>query len=1202
MSILAAKYVTMPKRDYDYINKLTEYFLNNKKKFWSDDPKDVEVRTWLQQHYPRFIQYAYDNTPEDIRKTISPQKLGREFQKNAYMEDFDKRRQEGSNLALATIGRGVLAGAAAPLFGPLATAWSVGEAALAVGNLAGMTAGAKIGDTVGKRIDESLKKNGFDTSDSLWGQMTNIDGEGSIGPFEVLGGFVGGGLGHRGANAAVNATGRALASRDIDIPWLTDAEYSGLRQNAFDRRYSKISAVADSPAEANILPYSSIVSSTERSTAPVESFYSTVKPRLDDVFFKNGTQVSLDEIPKLSVEPKTSDIFRLRDMAETQRNRDWLKGFNASFVRRYHYDPIPLNLSKDTHAAEAAVKDLLHRHNRVVRGVDDFMNEKSSLRPFEKDFLRKLMRLNGYDPDSREDRLLFATTTYAPMMGGYGRAGLDLNGLYRIASNRNVARGYTNSLQGEFDFFDPQNIGLRPTARGSHYASNSIGTGAGYTYNTGKIGLIEYPFELGPDRNLWQFEADFPTREYELPYRYLVNSARNMAGQKPLVPGNLLEPLVWLDDVRPSKMTAKDIRRLLEYSTPVGKQDDFPVLDSPGTISPVRPFSYNNRSYYSSGMLGLIKDYLEGKTDILGAMVSPERQVYDFDGNPYIEEAVLPYVAPKRFREKPFAFFTNLFGYIDNPKTVADYVHNSSIIDALSSVRGSKDLFQKGSASKLSGIISKSKTHNYNTLLGKNRKDVLAEIQHNNKKFFQDEYNKMIRSSDPYLSKINEALPKTIHKRDATRKNSKKSDSAFSHFISTGPIGEKAVNFVEWINPKDYSLDEIGAVTRQHYGVGSKDLTRNTKASGGKIYIKPSKKGTFTAAAKKNGKSVQAFASQVLAHKENYSPAMVKKANFARNASRWHADGGLLNTFDLGGNTQDAILYDYFRNNDSPLADTLLIQPQSANTPAYAVKTSGDAPDPVYMPVVENPVVPQEPVLNPMEVTNRLKQAAAYAAATKIFQNTVPREVVNTYIRPQENTAEPEYAPSEDLIQSLIGYEGFLERPSRKIDGKWTIGYGDTDKALNDYYLKNPNKKYNKTEAEKRLRDRVTNEFLPELKKSVPNWERLTPQQKDSLLSYAYNVGKYFTSTHKNFVSAMKDFDIVRAAKELNAGWNQRDKSTGKLLYGLRKRRIREQRAFLGDKFSVGGVIDRLKKTYSGDARAMLEAVRKARSETYEQM
>ena len=70
----------------------------------------------------------------------------------------------------------------------------------------------------------------------------------------------------------------------------------------------------------------------------------------------------------------------------------------------------------------------------------------------------------------------------------------------------------------------------------------------------------------------------------------------------------------------------------------------------------------------------------------------------------------------------------------------------------------------------------------------------------------------------------------------------------------------------------------------------------NTFAEGGKIHIKPSKKGTFTAAAKKHGKSVQSFASQVLANKEDYSPAMVKKANFARNSAKWHSFGGDLNT------------------------------------------------------------------------------------------------------------------------------------------------------------------------------------------------------------------------------------------------------------------------------------------------------------------
>ena len=75
------------------------------------------------------------------------------------------------------------------------------------------------------------------------------------------------------------------------------------------------------------------------------------------------------------------------------------------------------------------------------------------------------------------------------------------------------------------------------------------------------------------------------------------------------------------------------------------------------------------------------------------------------------------------------------------------------------------------------------------------------------------------------------------------------------------------------------------------------NILSNLMANGGKIYINPSKRGTFTAAAKRHGKSVQAFASQVLANKEDYSPATVKKANFAKNASKWHhAFGGNLST------------------------------------------------------------------------------------------------------------------------------------------------------------------------------------------------------------------------------------------------------------------------------------------------------------------
>lgn len=70
------------------------------------------------------------------------------------------------------------------------------------------------------------------------------------------------------------------------------------------------------------------------------------------------------------------------------------------------------------------------------------------------------------------------------------------------------------------------------------------------------------------------------------------------------------------------------------------------------------------------------------------------------------------------------------------------------------------------------------------------------------------------------------------------------------------------------------------------YKFNGSTVTEYPMAKSG-IHIKESKKGTFTKAAKSRGKGVQEFASQVLAHKEDYSSAMVKKANFAKNASKW---------------------------------------------------------------------------------------------------------------------------------------------------------------------------------------------------------------------------------------------------------------------------------------------------------------------------
>lgn len=60
---------------------------------------------------------------------------------------------------------------------------------------------------------------------------------------------------------------------------------------------------------------------------------------------------------------------------------------------------------------------------------------------------------------------------------------------------------------------------------------------------------------------------------------------------------------------------------------------------------------------------------------------------------------------------------------------------------------------------------------------------------------------------------------------------------------------------------------------------------------GSKIKIKKENRGKFTDSAKRSGMGVQEFASHVLSNKDKYSTAQVKRANFARNASKWKHKG-----------------------------------------------------------------------------------------------------------------------------------------------------------------------------------------------------------------------------------------------------------------------------------------------------------------------
>jgi len=140
-------------------------------------------------------------------------------------------------------------------------------------------------------------------------------------------------------------------------------------------------------------------------------------------------------------------------------------------------------------------------------------------------------------------------------------------------------------------------------------------------------------------------------------------------------------------------------------------------------------------------------------------------------------------------------------------------------------------------------------------------------------------------------------------------------DAAVQYAAAGGKLNKDITKIVEeeyaaayggQINPKRYKglnmpysgggklpKEVLRARAESHMSPQEADAYVKQYGEGGGIHIKESKKGTFTAAATKHGKSVQEFAKQVLANKDNYSSKMVQKANFARNAASWkHADGG----------------------------------------------------------------------------------------------------------------------------------------------------------------------------------------------------------------------------------------------------------------------------------------------------------------------
>ena len=153
-------------------------------------------------------------------------------------------------------------------------------------------------------------------------------------------------------------------------------------------------------------------------------------------------------------------------------------------------------------------------------------------------------------------------------------------------------------------------------------------------------------------------------------------------------------------------------------------------------------------------------------------------------------------------------------------------------------------------------------------------------------------------------------------------------------------------------------------------------------------------------------------------------------------------------------------------------------------------------------------------------------------------------------------TSEPEKAAptgmSPDGLAILQYFESCRLEAYWDADGKvWTIGWGDTGpdvvKGL----------RITQTEADERLQRRLAHEFVPGVLKALTR--PVNQAQLDAMVDLAYNIG----------VSAFQGSTLVRlfnagdqaGAAEQFPRWN---KSNGKVLLGLRRRRAADRMRFKG--------------------------------------
>lgn len=179
----------------------------------------------------------------------------------------------------------------------------------------------------------------------------------------------------------------------------------------------------------------------------------------------------------------------------------------------------------------------------------------------------------------------------------------------------------------------------------------------------------------------------------------------------------------------------------------------------------------------------------------------------------------------------------------------------------------------------------------------------------------------------------------------------------------------------------------------------------------------------------------------------------------------------------------------------------------------------------------------------------RIRKKATFAANARTWKHQYGGNVENSYV------------PSKEIVDYIKSTERFSPKWYKDGNGVLTIGYGFTGKEAQNKFKngitrKQANEHFNKVLAE----------HIYQVSKETPNWHLLTQKQKDSMLSYHYNIGSGgYTNGSPKLQQALKDRNWREVVKQMDFGYNDSKNR------GLRKRRDFERNMFSEDISNYNG-------------------------------